>query len=140
MNFLEEIVKWYTSEKPLFPKLPQEFDMYDIMSAMKDLLENINDITTQIQHKQIWFSHPEQRPFIYFDEAYQDNNVAWLFFNETDVFQISRKDLDTATQEILQITQHERISPEITAKLLVDIEKSFQNKTNLLHRRRELDN
>lgn len=139
MDFLKDVMEWYTTKQPLFVELPEESDIYDIISMLETILVAIDELSSQIQHKQIWLSHPERRPFVYFDKEDQ-SNTAWLFLDEFSVHPISAQSLLTATEETLRITQECNVSPEVTAKLLKDMEDIFPTTHHLLRRGREFDN
>lgn len=124
MDFLKNVMEWYTTKQPLFVELPEESDIYDVISMLGTILVAIDELSSQIQHKQIWLSHPERRPFVYFDKEDQ-SNTAWLFLDEFDVHPISTQSLAIATQDILGMAQKYDIPPEITAKLIKDLEEIF---------------
>lgn len=124
MDFLKDVMEWYTTKQPLFVELPEESDIYDIISMLETILTAIDELSSQIQHKQIWLCNPERRPFVYCDTEDQ-SNTAWVFLDEFSVYAISIQSLLTATQDILGMAQKCDIPPEITAKLMKDLEEIF---------------
>lgn len=130
MDFLKDVMKWYTTKQPLFVELPEESDIYDIISMLETILVAIDELSSQIQHKQIWLCHPERRPFVYCDKEDQ-SNTAWVFLDEFSVYAISIQSLETATEETLGVVQKCNIPPQTTEKLMKDLEEIFSTKHHL---------